>query len=215
MKRIFKFCTAILLIMNSCTNIPDDVKYTIIKEEPNVNEVLGVNDCAIDVKLNKRVDEKVLTEIAKKIKQDKAQYKRLWIKYYLEGVEYTSIAWATTHFEPELKVEINGSTEAELKKTKDGTINVDGTIMGKWYEEGYTKSSYVLYKKNDKLFMRTIFSNGQTMDDEMSSAKLDKGTKYFCALSACSGEYYVVNEKLELEFYNKDNIMFTVAKEIK
>lgn len=215
MRRILIVSTLFLAILNSCSNIPDDVKYTIIKEEPNINEVLGVNDCAIEVKLNKRIDEKILTEIANQIKKDRRQYTRLWIKYYIEGVDYNAAAWATTHFEPELSVEIIGSSENALKTTIAKTQNIEGVILGKWYEEGYTQASYVLFQKDDKLFMRTIFSNGQEMDDEMSSIKIDTGTKYSCAQSDCNGEYYVVNDKSELEFYNKDNKRFTVAKAIK
>jgi hypothetical protein len=215
MKKIANSLVVFLILFWSCTSIPNDVKYLIVKEEPNVNNYSGVNDCSIEVKINKRVDKEILTDIAKEIRKDRKQYKRLWIKYYLESVEYTSIAWANTDFDPDLKVEINGSTELEMKNTIEATKKVNGEIYGKWYEEGYTKASYVLFKRNDTLYMRTIFSNNQLMDEAVSSLKLDRGTKYSCSQSDCHGEYYIVNDKSELEFYNKDDKMFTVAKGVK
>jgi hypothetical protein len=53
----------------------------------------------------------VLRAIATQLKNSDAHtYERTFIVYYLPGMEIGSLAWATSHFDPELQVRIIGVT---------------------------------------------------------------------------------------------------------
>ncbi len=63
---------------------------------------------------NNKLSKEELGQLAKTLKRklDK-DYERIFISYYLPGVKVGFGAWATTHFDPDLKVNILGRTEQE------------------------------------------------------------------------------------------------------
>lgn len=87
-------------------------------------------------------------------------------------------------------------------------------IIGKWHEEQYTSADYVLFKKDSQTFIKTIFKDGQTSDEELKSRKTSTGTRYDYKTGDNNGEYFVVNNSGELEFYNKEKKKFTTATKI-
>jgi hypothetical protein len=199
MKRIIYILT--VLCLTACgggLNIPDDVKWEITKEEPN--EVLSKNN--IEVKLNKKVDEKILKEIALEIRKDRKQYDKLWIFYHIPNMT-SGMAWATTHFTPDLEVQIIGSTETEDQETSK-TTNIDGEILGKWRsEKSLMGAALILFKNQEgKLMMRIVFKNGSTMDSEIVESKQDGKTKYQDDNE--HGEYYILESNGNLGMYGND-----------
>ena len=185
MKSFFYILTVLLL--TSCgggSNIPDDIKWEIIKEEPN--ESLSKNN--VEVKLNKKIDEKILKEIALTIREDRKKYDKLWIFYHIPGMT-SGMAWATTHFTPNLKVEIIGSTAIEDHETSK-TTNIDSEVLGKWRsEKSLMGAALILYKNTDgKQMMRITFKDGSTMESEMVESTQKGKTKYQDDNE--NGEYY-------------------------
>ena len=98
--------------------IPADVTYSIIDSDTYLDYKRS-----LDVRLNKKVSEKTLQAIALKLKaQDSRNYERTFICYYLPDMEVGTGAWATTHFNPNLDVRIQGLTveqEEVLKQQPD------------------------------------------------------------------------------------------------
>jgi len=199
MNRIFYILTVLLL--TSCgggSNIPDDVKWKITKEEPN--EALSKNN--IEVKLNKKIDEKILKEIALEIREDRKKYNKLWIFYHIPDMT-SGMAWATTHFTPDLEVEIIGSTENEDHETSK-TTDIDSEILGKWRSErSLMGAALILYKNSEgKLTMRITFKNGSTMDSEIVESTQKGKTKYQDDNE--QGEYYILESNGNLGMYGND-----------
>ena len=60
-------------------------------------------------------------------------------------------------------------------------------------------------------FIKIIFKNGQTSDEELKSKKSSNGTRYDYKEDGYNGEYFVVNGGGELDFYNEENKKFTTA----
>lgn len=97
----------ILFAFASCSNIPSDVKYDILKDEPNQ----ASQRCDLQVKINKKVSEDILKEIALELRADRKEYNHLWISYYLPDLlpdDAGNGAWAVTNFTPALEVTILG-----------------------------------------------------------------------------------------------------------
>lgn len=98
-KIVFVF---LLLLGISCkSNMPEDIKWEVTKETPNPN--LSINN--IEVSLNKKIDIAALQEIARNIKDDNCQYNKIWIFYRITDTN-EKIVWATTHFTPNLEINI-------------------------------------------------------------------------------------------------------------
>ena len=75
-------------------------KYSIIKKE-----TLGRIKCSFDIRLKEKVSEEILEKISKKLRKKK--YDRVFICYYLPDMIVDAGAWATGHFNPDLKIIIN------------------------------------------------------------------------------------------------------------
>lgn len=199
MKRIIFIL--IVLFITACdggSNIPDDVRWEITKEEPNE----ALSKSKIEVKLNKKVNEKILKEIALEIRENRKQYDKLWIFYHIPDMT-NGMAWATTHFTPDLEIQIIGSTETEDKETSKAT-DIDGEIVGKWRsEKSLMGDTLILFKNSEgKLMMRIAFKDGSTLDSEIVESTQDGKTKY--QDNNEHGEYYILESNGNLGMYGND-----------
>lgn len=196
----------IILIASSCNPIPPDVKYDIISIVRN-DTLKKVN---IEVQLNKKVDKYVLKSIANEIKSDSTlvNFNKIWIFYYLPDMKIGSGAWATTHFTPDLEINILGSTAKQDKKTIEKAQGIEGNIIGKWKEEQYTSSVYVIYQKDTQIFIRTIYPNSQISDESLIMNREGNITRYDYKEGGYNGEYFKIADGI-LELYNSENKLFT------
>jgi hypothetical protein len=197
MKKILSILALILLACGGNPNIPDDVKWEISKEEPN--KVLSKDK--IEVTLNKKIDEKILKEIAIEIRKDRDEYNNLWIFYYIPEMTEGS-AWATSHFTPDLEVSIMGSTENQDNITSK-TNDLEGEILNKWRsEKSLMGATLVLFKSTSGKVMRINFKDGSKMESEIIESDLNGKTKYQDDNE--NGEYYVLESNGNLGMYGKD-----------
>lgn len=85
--------------------IPDDVSFSIINSGSIPGESLG-----LDVFLNKPVPENVIAAIARKLKEESSgTYPKIFMDFYLPGMEVGKGTWATASFSPGLTVQISGA----------------------------------------------------------------------------------------------------------
>lgn len=214
-KVIFTIITLILLLL-SCNNrigkyakepLPGNFSYHIVKDESSVS--LEKNQ--LTVWINQKLTEEQIATLAETIFNSKPRQRRFYI-FYLLSEKPSDFYWATSHFDPELDIQILGSSPQQDKKmSKISNAIIDGTVVGKWKEDKYTSSSYIIYKKNGKIFMKIIFSDGQTSEDELSEKKMSNGIRYNYKYGGYGNEYFILNSNRELEFYNEKNKKFTTA----
>lgn len=100
---------AIIGKLTGFTSSPDWVNYKIVSEKPDYTWT-DIPKCKIKVQLEGEASETRLTEIANEIQGTRTTFKQLYIWYYLPDTDSSSTPWASTHFLPDLKVEITGST---------------------------------------------------------------------------------------------------------
>jgi hypothetical protein len=199
MKKILFILT--ILVFMACekkSNIPKDVKWEITKEEPNLN--LSKNN--IEVHLNKKIDKEVLQEIAMKIREDRKEYDRLWIFYYIPNMT-KGMAWATTHFTPSLEINIIGSTENQDVITSK-TTDIEGEVLNKWRsEKSLMGGTLVLFKNSSqKKIMRITFKDGSKMDSKIVESNVKGKIKYQDDNE--NGEYYILESNGNLGLYGKN-----------
>ena len=220
MKRLFTLLAILLTILTSCDDnkiggytkepLPADFSYKVLKDESKLT--LEKNQLTIEI--NEKLTEGQVATLAEKLYKSKDKQRRFYIFYLLPGMKDGSGAWATSHFDPDLKIDITGATPKEEASVNAAAEKVEGDIIGKWHEEQYTSADYVIFKKDNKTSIRTIFKNGQTSDEELKSKKTINSTRYDYKEGGTNGEYFILNSSGELEFYNKENKKFTTATKL-
>jgi hypothetical protein len=131
----------------------------------------------------------------------------------LEGMKLGSGAWAISHYNPNLKVEIIGSTIEEVVKSQKVANEVKGTIIGKWSELQCTSGNYVIYKVENKIYIKIIFKDGESIDEELIAKQDSRGVRYDNKIKKLHGEYYILKSDGTLGFYNNENKNFANVSE--
>ena len=208
-------CATLLAVYNPIIvnatreSIPNDVKYSIISEHkiPSIKR-------SLDVRLNKKVSRDVLEAIAYELKQlDKNTYKKTFILYYLLDMKIGAGAWASTHFNPDLKVEILGLTSEEEMNLTKSSAEPKGKIVGQWLcEQPFTESRTTLYTQDGRIYMKNLFKDGSSGTDEMVEKKSARGRRFQEKQGNASGEYYLINKDGLLEFWSDNGHICTCKK---
>jgi len=100
MKKLsFLLITIIIIFFISCSKKSNN--YEIINEKSFLNV-----KTSLDIRLKEKVDKSTLREIAYELYNNRKNFERVFIVYYLPGMEVDKGGWATSHFNPNLKIEI-------------------------------------------------------------------------------------------------------------
>lgn len=202
MKKLLFLSIAFLLFACSSkpeSKVPEDITYSIVDEERN--DALSKSN--IRVRLNKKTTEDVLVEIAKEIKAEREGLRSLYIFYYPVDMPTTGIAWATSHYTPDLDVSILGSTEEEDEQSAD-TEAIPGEVLGKWRADASLMGAALIMYKDDsgKLFMQINFKSGNPMTEELKES--EKGGQKRYDYDNTHGEYYILEKNGNLGMYDSD-----------
>ena len=204
------FLTIGLVAVLSACGPSKPVDYTILSEEPNP----ALSKSNVQVQLVAKIDEARLEQIAMELREDRSEFDKLWIFYYLPEMEVSKVAWATTHYTPDLEVEISGNTEEQEAQVKTEEIAANETVLGKWYEEQITRMGFSLIERESKLYLRTTFPTGGHMDTGVIEKKV-KGTRRLDPVEAnAHGEYQVIEADGTLGLYGNDG-RFAVGQIVK
>jgi hypothetical protein len=176
--------------------------YTVVK-----NEKRPPYKRSVEVLLPKRVAKADLKAIARAIKaQDKAKYERTFIEYHLAGAD-RSIAWATSHFNPKLRVNINGTSLEQFNAAKATKADPKaGELIGKWSAD-YMGAVLVLTKRGGKHYMKSTYGDGSS-----SEKRLVRKGKKLVEPKNDHGEYFVVTKKGDLQLYDSAGLITTAKK---
>jgi hypothetical protein len=119
------------------------------------------------IRLNEKLSEKDIETIAQDLKNRNPGFKRYFISYYLPSMTLGDVAWATSHFNPNLSVKIQGiSNEAEVElKTR---VTIEGEVVGKWFDDRpFVESTLIIYRQNTVYKLRQTYRDGSFADKEL------------------------------------------------
>ena len=186
----------------------EDLTYRIIQE----NKIPKIKR-SVDIRINLRVSEDELREIALKIKaKDKSQYERTFICYYLPDMIVDEGAWATTHFNPELEVKILGATEEELEILGEAlTSDIEREIIGMWLDENIT-AKIALFRKNGKSFIEMTYKDGSVGTYEMIEKNTRRGLRFDNKKGSAFGDHYLININGKLELRDDEGLIYIINK---
>lgn len=240
MKKITSILFTIFLLVSCGENtkigkytkeaLPENFYYEIAKDESDA--LLEKNQLTVEI--SEKLTEGQIATLAEELYYSKDNRRRFYIWYKLKDVD-NSFAWATSHFDPELEIFINGSTtEEDIKKDKlleeiDNEIPINGStteeeklskkndseIIGKWDENKFSFTNLIIYKKDNKTFLKTIFKNGTILDDEIIENKTSGGIRYdYKDAESNNNEYFILNSEGMLDIYDPIDGKYTTAKPI-
>lgn len=183
----------------------------------------------VEIRLDRRISHQQLEALAHKIKAlDSISYNRLFILYYLPHQKLGAGAWATTHFTPELEVEISGATVDDVKKlqaysatkgwqTPPGprkslkwgdqepvNLQYGGDIIGEWIWD-FPVSKMTLLRKDGHFFINEYYRGGGQNTVRVRAEKVKRGLKVQKFDPGPYNEFFIINKNGELEVYDSDH----------
>jgi hypothetical protein len=208
MKKLLTY--VLIFVLLSCGAIDSKKDYKILSEEEG-----SFNKVTLYIELPKEKNKAELEHIAKELRRDRKEYDKVWIFYHLPGMERGRGAWATTHFSPELEVQIIGNTEEQKKEiTTSPEIPDPATIIGQWYEPQVTRMGFALIEKDGRTFMRMIMPNGVNLDREVKEKKEKELRRFDEVETNAHSEYYILEKDGSLGLYGRDG-RFALATKVK
>jgi hypothetical protein len=183
-----------------------DENYTIERRD-----ILGDIKLSFDIRLKNKVSEEQLKQFALTLKgREHKPYERIFIFWYLQGMEIGAGAWATTHFNPNLEVRILGVTIEEEKGLTVSDENRKGFVLGKWFDDSIGGGKYTLMNNNGTITMYIDFMDKSIHEEEMiESFQLDM-LRYDDKNGNDFGEYYLIDKNRGLSIYGKSGLIRTL-----
>ncbi len=174
----------------------------------------GSQKISFYIRVHEILEENDLKEIAYHLKSQHLSFARIYIFYYQPGMELDQGAWATSHFNPELEIDIYGMTKANANNADTAMerlnqLSASEEIIGTWIDDRpfipvhyirITRNQSGQYYQADVYF--TDLSNGKTILSKI-------GDKY--VYENGFGEYFLVEPNGTLGWYN-DNGKFAALK---
>ncbi|MCB1144968.1 MAG: hypothetical protein KDK54_22165 [Leptospiraceae bacterium] len=204
----FKILIIFLVVLTFTWNCGEKLpKHNIIKDESMSNIKRTV-----EVELENETTKEELEKLAQNIKsKENKSYERTFIGYRIKGQKKSSF-WATTHFEPDLKVVIfalNKDSKSELENIE---ADIDGELIGTWVNDlvrGFECKVFGI-KKGDKYLLKSVYKDGSENNEILVYKKNNEElilTKENDEYE--TGEYYKLNSKNELEFWGNNGKFYT------
>ncbi|WP_417910707.1 hypothetical protein [Candidatus Electronema sp. PJ] len=184
----------------------DESVYAIEKRD-----VLGDIKLSLDIRLKNKISEKQLRQLALALKgKEHNKYERIFIFWYLPGMEIDAGAWATTHFKPNLEVRILGVTIEEEKELTASDEKRKGFVIGKWFDNSIIGGKYTLMNNNGTITMYIDFADGSNLEEEMIESSQSNLLRYDDKDENDHREYYIINSNGELAVYGRSGLSRTL-----
>lgn len=185
-----------LLSIISCSS-SSNYEYEILKED--FDKVY--NKSSVYVQLPNPIEKNELTNIAKEIRASRKKFDILFVFYSLPNMKIGERSWAITHFEPEMKLKILGSTVNET--TTMNSQKVTGEILGKWKDKAFMiESVKYLVKEDDNLKIKTVFGDGSIGEITLKESKKNNLIRY--DFENKNNQFYIIEENGNLGFYGEE-----------
>lgn len=188
----------------------NEIQYTIINEE----KYLDIKT-SIDIRLKSEVDEETITQIAKELeKERRGKYKRIFINYYLEGMKVGEGAYALSHFNPNLEVQIMGFTKEEKTQLLKKTSLSESNLIGRWIDDSPYSGKVITISRDAntlELSIKSSYKDGSEGSKKLME-KIVNGQKRWIEEGNVFGEYYVLNNDGNLSIYDAKDLIKTYPK---
>lgn len=167
-------------------------------------DLMGAAKRSVQVRLQKPVDKATLTKIAHLIQNEKPNFRATYIEYLLDGMTSGAGAWATTHFDPTLNVQILGPSPEQLAEVKSDETS---GVIGQW--SGQAGTVITIKRAGNELHLIRSYDDGSEGRDRLSESKIPSGTRYDpIEDSNGTGDHYILRKDRNLELRDRFGLIF-------
>lgn len=212
----------ILFIMNSTGNNQPNFRGAQVEKVLPRYDVIDLLDespvrAVINLRVYELLEETQLKQIAMYFRNQYSypKYERLFILYYQPGMILGEGAWATSHFEPELNVQIQGMKNEDVKKadiilTTLNELTKDHQIIGTWLDD----RPPILYYKRFSKGLDGKYYEAQVFPRDLSKSLniIEKQGNKFGRERAEFRDYSVIEEDGSLGLYGEFGKFATLKK---
>ena len=184
------------VLVSACSSTAGNPPYEIIGRDRS-----GNTRCSFDVRLEERVPESSIRNIAEEIKiREAEECERTFIVHYLPGMQVDAGGWATSHFTPNLEVRILGMTVEQANSVPPAP---DGEVVGRWRDSSPPGRVLTVVRRDDQLIERWDYADGSNSEDSLEESRLPDGRLRFEDQGGnANGDYYVVETDGRLGLYD-------------
>lgn len=194
------FYSILMMLVISCAGgkykkepLPESFTYSIV--EDNSDPVLDKNELVINI--NEKLSVRQLATLADDVFKSKPRQKRFYIFYQLSDTPGT---WATSHFDPDLEISIQGFTLEQDEQNKEDLA--DMTIIGKWSTEKFGFTVFYFKDANQIEKIKTIYSAGGESIEDVKSSLIDEETRI--DYNNNHNEYFIIQCDGKLGLYGEN-----------
>ena len=188
------------------SEIPSDLRYEIINETTAEDQRRS-----LDVRLSRKVSIEVLEAVARRLRDHAPRrFARTFIVYYLPGMEVDAGGWATSHFTPELKVQILGSPLGGGSLLDRMRREHGEGLVGVWEnnQPGFA-GTFVLFATESGFGLERIFPDGSVGRKELVERSSSVGRRFEDPENRF-GEFYLLRGG-NLELHDTEGIVFRAS----
>jgi hypothetical protein len=164
----------------------------------------------VEVTLPRRLSDTELAAVAKSVRDDtKFKPEKTFIGFRVEG-QTDQAYWANASFDPEYRFSLIGMGEKDYQTLKTLDLKAYPDKIGSWMQDGALGHVKVLYKRNKKYAIDSIFPDGgksttyyRAKDLKEKGLRLDEPDNGF-------GEYYIVDAKGNLQGWSENGMYLTL-----
>lgn len=165
---------------------------------------------SFDIRLEEKIAEEEIEAIARAIHNGETRtYERIFITYYLPGMQVGAGAWATSHWNPDLEVRVLGFTAEEERQAleREASDAADAPRrIGRWVDQTPFVASVIelVELPSGQLEMHQRFKDGSERTVLVSRS----GDKYTLE----RGEYLQIDKAGRLKWYDQEGLIVTCEK---
>lgn len=164
----------------------------------------------VEVTLPKRLSDSELAVVAQAIRADtKFKADRTFIGFRVEG-QTDSAYWANASFDPDFKSSLIGLSASDYQALRALDLKAYPDMIGSWLRDGALGHVMVLYNRNGKYLIDSIFADGGKNTRSYLSKKLPDGGLRLDEPKNSFGEYYVVDAKGNLQGWGGNGVYMTL-----
>ncbi len=173
---------------------------------------IGNTRCSFDVRLEERVPESSIRNIAEEIKRREAEEcERTFIVHYLPGMQVDAGGWATSHFTSSLEVRILGMT---VEQANSAPPLLDGEVVGRWRRDVLPPGWLTIVRRDNQLITRWDHADGSNSENSLDESQLPDGRLRFEDQGENAfGEYYIVEIDGRIGLYDEDGQILVMERD--
>lgn len=164
----------------------------------------------VEVMLTKRLSDAELAEVAKAVRANtdfKAE--KTFIGFRVEG-QSDKAYWANVSFDPDFRSSLIGTSAQDYQALKTMDLKAYPDMVGSWLQDGALGHVMVLYKRDGKYFIDSVFPGGGKNTESFTAKKLPDGGLRLDDPEQDFGEYYVVDAKGNLQGWGENGVYMTL-----